>query len=313
MARRPPLSLAAFCAALALAHAAAAVEVSGPYLHHNLAVYLVHGPDGSAGALDPLEQALERGQVVVYETGSVNELAIENRSADRAVFVQAGDIVKGGRQDRVFSQDLVLKPKSGRVPIGAFCVESGRWQKRGAEASDRFTSSKHALSSKELKLAARRAKDQGAVWRSVEDLQGSLGAAMGAPVESGESATSLQLSLENRQLAETKKAYVGALAALPERHANVVGVAIAINGELSSAEVYATTALLRGLWPKLLDAAATEAVASVAGAAAALAPPATAAVTAFLAETRDSDAAVYFETRTGAGSDAWLHRSYIAR
>ena len=119
MAKPPSLPLAAFCAALTLAHPAAAVEVAGPYIHHNLAVYLVHGPDGPAGALDTLEQALERGQVVVYETGSVNQLAIENRSADRAVFVQAGDIVKGGRQDRVFSQDLVLEPKSGRVPIDA--------------------------------------------------------------------------------------------------------------------------------------------------------------------------------------------------
>jgi hypothetical protein len=312
MVKRYVLGVAVFCAALPLAQAAAA-EVSGPYLHHNLAVYLVHGPDREAGPLDTLEAALERKQVVVYETGQVNELAIENVSPDRAVFVQAGDIVKGGKQDRVFSQDLVLKPKSGRVPIDAFCVENGRWQRRGGEAQDRFTSSKHALSSKELKLAARRAKDQGEVWSQVKRFQGSLGAAMGAPVESAESETSLQLSLENRQLAATKKAYVGALAPLPERHANVVGIAIAINGSMSSAEVYATSALLRGLWPKLLDAAATEAVASVAQAAAAPPPPAHGAVAAFLAETRDTDAAVYFETRTGVGRDAWLHRSYIAR
>ena len=312
MAKRNFLPVAAFCAASLVAHAAAA-EISGPYLHHNLAVYLVHGPDRTAGELDTLEQALERGQVVVYETGQVNELAIENVSPDRAVFVQAGDIVKGGRQDRVFSQDLVLKPRSGRVPIDAFCVESGRWRQRGGEAQDRFTSSKHALSSKELKLAARRARDQGEVWNQVKAFQESLGSAMSAPVESAESASSLQLSLENRQLAETKKAYVGALAALPERHANVVGFAIAINGKLSSAEVYATSALLRALWPKLLDAAATEAVASVAQAAAAPAPPAQTAVSAFLAATRDTDAAVYFETRTGAGSGDWLHRSYIAR
>ena len=151
------------------------------------------------------------------------------------------------------------------------------------------------------------------MWNQVKAFQESLGSAMSAPVESAESASSLQLSLENRQLAETKKAYVGALAALPERHANVVGFAIAINGKLSSAEVYATSALLRALWPKLLDAAATEAVASVAQAAAAPAPPAQTAVSAFLAATRDTDAAVYFETRTGAGSGDWLHRSYIAR
>src|SRR5215467_7662215 len=76
-------------------------RLSGPYQHENLTIFLVHGPDQPfSGPYTPLQQAMERKMVTVYETKEVNELAIENRSASEEIFVQAGDIVKGGQQDR---------------------------------------------------------------------------------------------------------------------------------------------------------------------------------------------------------------------
>ncbi len=65
----------------------------------------------------PLARALAQKKVIVRETGSVSKLTIENLS-DEEVYVQAGEIVKGGQQDRVLSMDLVLPPKSGRVDVG---------------------------------------------------------------------------------------------------------------------------------------------------------------------------------------------------
>src|SRR5262249_5531978 len=59
------------------------------------------------------------------------ELVVENLSPDVEVYIQAGDIVKGGRQDRVLSYDLIVPPRSGKVPLAAFCVEAGRRQPRG--------------------------------------------------------------------------------------------------------------------------------------------------------------------------------------
>ena len=100
-----------------------------------------------------LEQAMGRKMVIVHETNHVNELAIENVSSEE-VFVQAGDIVKGGRQDRVLAVDLILPAKSGEIPIDAFCVESGRWQKRGNGEAGKFSSSNDRIVTKELKIAA---------------------------------------------------------------------------------------------------------------------------------------------------------------
>ena len=79
-----------------------------------------------------------KGRCGCSETGNVNSLAIENLG-DQAVFVQAGDIVKGGQQDRTLTVSLLLPPKSGRVPIASFCVEHGRWSARGGEDARSFS------------------------------------------------------------------------------------------------------------------------------------------------------------------------------
>src|SRR5262249_53539788 len=110
-------------------------KISGPYTHDNLTIFLLHGKDTLTGKnILTLQEALERKKCVVHETKNVNELSVENVSADVDVYVQAGDIVKGGQQDRILSFDLILPPKSGKVQIASFCCEHGRWQQRGGEA-----------------------------------------------------------------------------------------------------------------------------------------------------------------------------------
>ena len=126
-----------------VARADSGYRITGPVLHENLAVYFVRGAS-SAGAVPlTLAEALDAKAVRVSETGSVNELTIENLG-DREIFVQSGDIVKGGQQDRVLSVSLVLPPRSGNIPIAAFCVEQGRWSKRGVEDAGQFATASAA-------------------------------------------------------------------------------------------------------------------------------------------------------------------------
>src|SRR5262249_59909440 len=102
-------------------------------------------------------------------------LTIQNKS-NEDVFVQAGDIVKGGQQDRALALDLIVPPKSGRIPIDAFCVEQGRWSRRGNEAVAAFSASDNALASKDLKIAAKVRNSQGDVWANVGKAQEKLAA-----------------------------------------------------------------------------------------------------------------------------------------
>src|SRR6266516_3541776 len=92
-----------------------------------------------------LSEAMDKHLVRIDETRNVSELKIENLSGDLHVFIQAGDIVKGGQQDRTLITDLVLPPKSGPQPIGSFCVEQGRWSPRPGENAAAFSKSDKQL------------------------------------------------------------------------------------------------------------------------------------------------------------------------
>ena len=236
-------------------------RISGPYTHKNLAIYLIHGREAAAGKdYVTLQEAMEKGQVVIHETGDVNELAIENRSGGE-VFVQAGDIVKGGQQDRVLAIDLVVPPQSGRIPISSFCVEQGRWRQRGAESTSEFKSADYSLNDKALKLAAKLDKEQGEVWGKVAQNQAKLESSVPGFSLGVDSPSSLQLTLENKELQTAIDEYIAAFRRLIEDKADVVGFAFAINGGVNSADLYASGPLFRKLWTKLLHASAAEAVA----------------------------------------------------
>ncbi len=74
-------------------------EITGPYVHDNLALYLVHGRDVlKEQAYLTLQEALEQEKIVVHETGNVQMLVVENVS-DQMIYIQSGDIVRGGKQN----------------------------------------------------------------------------------------------------------------------------------------------------------------------------------------------------------------------
>src|SRR5579871_4263245 len=123
-----------------------ASRVTGPVTHDNLAVYFIHGKSAPGKVPLTLEEALTQGLVQVRETGDVNQLEIENLGSQE-VFVQSGDIVKGGRQDRTLMVSLVLPPHSGRVPIASFCVEPERWSGRGSESAGTFATASASVPS----------------------------------------------------------------------------------------------------------------------------------------------------------------------
>jgi hypothetical protein len=200
----------------------------------------------------------------VGASATVHELVLENRG-EKPLYVQAGDIVKGGNQDRTLAVDLVIAPGSGPVPVAAFCVERGRWAPRAGEDSAehgiRFDTSDYALNSKALKLAVRADADQKKVWEEVSKTQNTLSTNIAAEVASPESPTSLQLALEHGAVQRAVDELSAGLQPLPEQHPDALGFAFAINGQLNSLDVYASRALFRQLWPKLLRAAAAEAIA----------------------------------------------------
>ena len=283
---------------LASAQAPEGQRISGPFVHENLALYFIHGKSAPGKVPLTLEEAMAKGVVKVRETSNVNQLEIENVGSE-PVFIQSGDIVKGGKQDRVLTLSLLLVPNSGRVPIASFCVEQGRWSARGGEEAARFSSAREAMPSmsallamsappvearaarQSLELAQPRAFDsdevaarQRKVWDAVANTQRKLSSGLKASVASPRSTSSLQLSLENEKLREARAAYLSALRPTGEKDADIVGYVVAINGQMRAANVYPSNTLFRKMWEKQLAAAVTESIGDKAAATPATAAPA---------------------------------------
>ncbi len=304
-------------------------RLSGPYTHENLTIFLVHGKSLITKDFLTLQEALEQKKVVVYETQEVNELAIQNFS-NQDVYVQAGDVVKGGQQDRMISIDFIVPPKSGKLPIAAFCVEKGRWSQRANESRASFSSSTDNVATKDIKLAAKRAKSQDEVWKNVAEAQEKLSANLGQTVNATVSESSLQLSLENSKVRESSENYFRELSGILAGHRDVIGYVFAINGQVNSADVYASSSLFRKLWPKSLRANAIEAIAELEKDKP-FQPITADQARVFLAEaedgkvteeqvanrvtlvTRENDSQMFFETRDRQYKDVWLHRNYLRK
>ena len=304
-------------------------KLTGPYTYKNLSIFLVHGSNTTKSkSFLTLQEALVQKKVVVYETQSVNELSIQNFS-DQDVYVQSGDIVKGGQQDRMIGVDLIVPAHSDKLPISAFCVEHGRWTARGTERASVFSSSADSASTKELKLAAKRSTSQGEVWRSVSVAQEKLSRNVGARVNSPVSESSLQLAVENTRVRGTAENYVSALESIVEGSDDIIGYVFAINGKVNSADIYGSNVLFKKLWPKLLKANAVEAIAELQDGR--FKPPTVDNAKGFLSDsekakgsdkdvnarvnllTREDDENIFFETRDKQQGGTWVHRNYIKK
>jgi hypothetical protein len=297
--------------------------LSEPHTHGNLTVFLIHGKDTMKKTkMLTLQEGLERNAVVVRDTGGM--LTIDNR-ANVPLFIQSGDIVKGGNQDRTLPYDMLIPAKSNDVPIAALCVEQGRSFPRGNELSSSFQTSTEQLPTRQLKLAAYR-HSQNEVWNNVRLLQTNLARNAGGSVQVPLSQTSLQLSLEHERVQEAVQDYLAKLMPAAEGQKDVIGYVVVVNGKIQSADVYASNAMFQKLWPKLIRASTVEAVAERQPGAA-VNPPDAEAVQAFLADAETGPAfrmgATVIRHETGrtllhdtcdpTQQNLVLHRSFLAK
>ena len=101
-----------------------------------------------------LDLAGAKGLIEVAELkdSEVNRLRLRSR-AKEPVFVMAGEMVRGGKQDRIVADDLLLAP-GDELTVAVFCVEHGRWVAGGG--GGRFTTG-HSLAGAGARGAARAA------------------------------------------------------------------------------------------------------------------------------------------------------------
>jgi hypothetical protein len=242
------------------------IRISSGILFDNLQIFLIYANADIPGErYVPLDSALNAKYVRLRETSNVNELKLDNTS-NYFIYINSGDIVRGGKQDRTIQYDVIIPPTTKNVDIASFCVESGRWNERSGEEVKEFSSSKNSLSSRDLKLAAKVKRNQQEVWSEVAAYQDkasegvSLKADQIVQVRDRRSASSLELTLENKELKKLQQTYLKHFKTKIPAVKGSIGMAYYINGELASADLFNNEALFRDLFGKLLDAAIAEAI-----------------------------------------------------
>ncbi len=213
---------------------------------------------------------------------AVNELVVINHS-DKPLYLMPGEIVVGGSQDRTIGQELVIAPDNKPVAIGVYCVESGRWGGRDQQTYAQLleaTGGPTAITanSANLSLVVSETTELANAGKFVGSI-GSLNKSARIAVQSGEGQGKVweEVATENGRnrvqpptgtfasnyldvnSTERLSLYLEKLQRPIEETENIVGVIVAVNGEMESMDVFESTPLFRKLWPKLLKSYALDA------------------------------------------------------
>jgi len=263
-------------------------KVLPPVRHGNLTVFpVVAAASHNTQQFLTLDEGLKSGEVVVTESGGVqpmirrrtpipsggaqvNRLVLVNNSK-RPLILLAGEIVTGGKQDRVIGKDRIVPAESDPIDLSVFCVEPGRWTGASASFGAGIGGSSYGspMAAPKVRAKAMADKDQAQVWSEVRSAQAGVAARMPAPAAAAvNGTTSYARVMANDEVKQqvdavavpVEREYRSVIQQLRDR--NAVGVVVAVNGQIIWADMFASTDLLEKYWPKLVRSYAAEAFVS---------------------------------------------------
>ncbi len=263
-----------------------------PVRYENITLFpVVSASSQDTSAFLTLDEALSSGDVMIREQGSdgmartrdgriipdystgasVNQLVLINRGK-RPVLLLAGELVSGGKQDRIIGKDRIVPVGADPLPLNVFCVEHGRWSS-GAN----FSAAKTIVHPSVREQAAV-AQDQSRVWGAVRGgSTASAPSAAPAPrlsrsevaetVADEAPTESYPKIYESRRIGASVDNFVEELqrrfakATSNLKGERVVGVVVAYGGEVAWSDIFASSDLFHQYWNKLLRSYAVEALA----------------------------------------------------
>lgn len=244
-------------------------ETAKSFTYENLRLYPVYAKDSfktifkNVGKYTALQEAIQKNKVKVTEKnagGSVNDLTVENISSDTIIII-CGDVVKGGQQDRIVEEDIILAPKSGKKNLKVFCVESGRWSRNTSSAGNRnglAMESKpaefntyYSKGSMSLRKVVEKDKDQSKVWSKVEEIN---------TTNKTQTSTKTYTAISSSESFSKKlDAYVKFFNS-KFADQDIIGVIVVTGNKVLGCDLFATNAIFKGQLQSLLHSYATEAI-----------------------------------------------------
>ena len=201
-----------------------------------------------------LKEALDKKKISITEKegrgegAEVNTLYAQNTSND-TLFLMAGEVIQGGKQDRVIGQDVVIPPKSAKVKLPVYCVEQGRWSEKN---SGKQFNGYFAVSGMSVRKAVEVSKNQSDVWEKVSDANKKNKVATSTGAYTALSSANDYLKIENE--------YFNTLQPRLAAEKDVVGLIVASGDKVLGCEIFATEQLFRKSADNLLRSYIHEAV-----------------------------------------------------
>jgi hypothetical protein len=268
-------------------------RILDPVIYENISVFPVVASYGQdTGAFLTLQEGLASGEVLIREHGSeemvrgrdgrpvsipqatgasVNQLVLVNRSK-RPLLLLAGELVSGGKQDRVIGKDRIVPVGAPPLPLDVFCVEHGRWT-----GSSQFAAAPTIVHPSVRERAAVD-QQQTEVWDAVRNgttlqppaaapapmiserrLQSAIaGNARTEAYEKIYQSGAVGVSIDDF-VVEVQRRFASATSGL--KGERVVGVVVAYGGEVAWSDIFASGDLFDRYWHKLLRSYAVEALA----------------------------------------------------
>ena len=254
-------------------------KVLPPITRGDLSLFpIVGGAEANTDVFLTLDEGLRSGAVIVTEAGAaqglirpgmpyrpasgaeVNRLVLINNSI-RPLLLLAGEIVTGGKQDRVIGVDRIVPPRSQPIDLSVFCVEPGRW----VASSERFASMGSAMAQPSVRMPAMAMRDQAQVWSNVAAARADM--AMAAP-QAGDAiggTTSYAKVMQNPEVAQRVASVAADYSSMLNelRKTGAKGVVVSVNGQITWADIFASTDLLEKYWQKLIRSYAAESLTRV--------------------------------------------------
>ncbi len=222
-----------------------------PIVFHNMTVVPISThAKGPFERFTLLEAGLKQRTLKIRELGGqsdqaqVSAVQVKNTGKLRA-FVLSGEMILGGKQDRILSSDTVIPNDGEWHKVEVFCVEQGRWRGRKMK----FKGS-GALAHAKLRKAAL-SGSQGEVWAEVQRKNASHG--------TNNSTHTYRRTVQDAKIRSKISKYRQQVTRqLPD--APLVGFVFAINGQTKAADLFANPLLHSDLQDKLLSAYILEAL-----------------------------------------------------
>lgn len=154
-----------------------AVRVMSPVSYKQITVFPVRLSGAYTDFLPrTFDEAVKNQELIVQELEqeSVNTVRVRNVGT-RPVFIMAGEIMSGSKQDRTVQRDVLIPAKSDWLELPVYCVEAGRW----TVVSPTF-GTRSSLAAPALRKDAYTGASQSAIWAQVDQSAAANAVAQGS-------------------------------------------------------------------------------------------------------------------------------------